>query len=66
MEIKNVTVAQAELSDKEIEILSKIKRYCNSQLVCSSCIFNKDEYSCHLSKIWSQLEKLNIKYRDIK
>lgn len=66
MKIKNVTVAQAELSDKEIEILSKIKSYCNDQLECSSCIFNKNEYGCHLSKIWAQLAKLNVKYSDIK
>lgn len=66
MKIKNVIVAQAELSDKEIEILSKIKSYCNSQLECSSCIFNKDEYGCHLSKLWADLGKLNVKYDDIK
>lgn len=66
MKIKNVTVAQAELSDKEIEILSKIKSYCDNQLECSNCIFNKDEYDCHLNKIWARLEKLNVKYSDIK
>ena len=66
MKIKNVTVAQAELSDKEIEVLSKIKSYCNKQLDCYSCIFNKDEYGCHLSKMWAQLSKLNVKYSDIK
>jgi hypothetical protein len=58
MKIKNVTVEQAELSDKEIEILSKIKSYCNNQLECSSCIFNKDEYACHMNKIWAQLKNL--------
>ena len=66
MKIKNVTAAQAELSDKEIEILSKIKSYCNSQLECSCCICNKDEYACHMNKIWAQLKKLNVSYDDIK
>lgn len=66
MKIKNVTVAQAELSDKEIEILSKIKSYCNSRFDCISCIFNEDEYGCHLSKMWAQLKKLNVNYDDIK
>ena len=66
MKIKNVTVVQAELSDKEIEVLSKIKNYCNSQLDCTNCLFNMDEESCHMSKIWTKLGKLNVKYGDIK
>lgn len=66
MKIKNVTVAQAELSDKEIEILRKIKSYCHSQLECPNCIFNKNDYGCHLNEIWIQLDKLHVNYDDIK
>ena len=66
MKIKNVTVAKAELSDKEIEILSKVKHYCLGQIDCRTCIFNKSEETCLMTEVWTELKKWNIKYEDIK
>lgn len=66
MKIKRVTTEQAELTNTETEILSKVKSYCNSQPSCSDCIFNMDNQSCHMSKMWTKLGKLNVKYGDIK
>lgn len=66
MKIKNVTVAQAELTDKETEILSKVKQYCHSQVDCCNCIFNKDETDCVMTEVWGNLQKCNVRYDDIK
>ena len=65
MKIKRVTTEQAELTDKEIEILSKVKQYCNSQVDCANCLFNCSE-DCKMRAIWSKLGKLNVNYGDIK
>lgn len=66
MKIKTVTVEQAELNDKETEILSKIKSYCQCQFDCNACMFYTIEEGCNMSNIWNNLKKLNIKYEDIK
>lgn len=66
MKIKNVTIAQAELNDKEIEILSKTKHYCRGQVDCCTCIFNKGEENCIMTYVWAELRKWNVKYDDIK
>ena len=66
MKIKRIITEQAELTDKETEVLSKIKGYCNSQVDCCNCIFNKDEINCNMTEVWAKLKKFNVSYVDIK
>lgn len=66
MKIKRIITEQAELTDKETEILSKAKQYCHSQFDCCNCIFNKDETGCVMTEIWANLKKVNVSYEDIK
>lgn len=66
MKIKRIITEQAELTDKETEILSKVKQYCHSQYDCCNCIFNKKYEKCILNEVWAQLKKLNVNYEDIK
>lgn len=66
MKIKRIITEQAELTDKETEILSKIKSYCLGQIDCRTCIFNKSEENCVMTEVWKELKKWNVDYDDIK
>lgn len=64
--MKIVVTEQAQLSDKEIEILRKIKQNCLGQFDCEGCLFDNGDGNCNMTAVWTRLKKLNVEYENIK